>query len=101
MWEEEAFKDLKSNGWQWQRSRIWKPEHANLLWLLMALAYLWIISLGTHVMGIAKLLSCLTRGKSIRLSVFHLGIRYFHHSVAHNRAPTCRLGYLACAQSVV
>ena len=38
MWEELGFKDLKSNGWQWQRSRVREPERAERLWLVMALA---------------------------------------------------------------
>ena len=38
MWEELAFKDLKSNGWQWQRSRVREPERGERLWLVMALA---------------------------------------------------------------
>ena len=50
MWEELAFKDLKSNGWQWQRSRVREPERAERLWLVMAVAYLWVVSMGTHVL---------------------------------------------------
>jgi hypothetical protein len=38
MWEELAFRDLKSYGWRWEKSRVWNPEHANRLWLVMALA---------------------------------------------------------------
>lgn len=49
MWEELAFRDFKSYGWQWQRSHVWNPDHANILWLVMALAYVWVISMGTHV----------------------------------------------------
>jgi hypothetical protein len=30
-WQEAGFRDLKSDGWQWQGSRIWTPTHANHL----------------------------------------------------------------------
>ena len=49
MWQELAFRDFKSGGFQWQKSRLQDPERANLLWLVMALAYAWILSLGTQV----------------------------------------------------
>jgi Transposase DDE domain len=75
MWEELAFRDLKSLGWQWQRSRVWDPEHANRLWLVLALAYAWALSLGTQVIRTATLRRELTRGKDWRHSVFHLGLR--------------------------
>ena len=71
-----AFKDFMSTGWQWQRSRVWKPEHANRLWLVMALAYAWVISLGTRVVRNSTLRVELTRGKAWRRSVFHLGLRF-------------------------
>ncbi len=47
MWEELAFRDFKSGGWDWQRSRVWSASHAMRLWLVMALAYLWMISVGS------------------------------------------------------
>ena len=75
IWEELAFRDFKSTGWQWQRSRVWKPEHANRLWLVMALAYVWMVSLGTRVIRTPKLRRELTRGRAWRRSVFHLGLR--------------------------
>jgi hypothetical protein len=75
MWEELAFRDFKSTGWQGQRSRVWKPEHANRLWLVMALAYVWMVSLGTRVIRTPKLRRELTRGRAWRRSVFHLGLR--------------------------
>jgi Transposase DDE domain len=75
MWEEVAFRDLKSMGWQWQRSRVWTPEHAKRLWLVMALAYAWTLSLGTRVIRTPALRQELTRGKDWRRSVFQLGLR--------------------------
>lgn len=75
MWEELAFRDFKSTGWQWQRSHVWDPDHANRLWLVMALAYVWALSLGTRVIRTKALRRELTRGRGWRRSVFHLGLR--------------------------
>lgn len=38
-WQEAGFRDLKSDGWQWQASHIFTPDHADRLLLVMALAY--------------------------------------------------------------
>lgn len=82
MWEELAFRDLKSNGWQWQRSRVWQPQHANRLWLVLALAYLWVLSLGTRVLRRGRLWRELSRGRGTRRSVFQLGLRYLKRWLA-------------------
>ena len=85
MWEELAFKDFKTNGWQWQRSHVWDPEHANRLWLIMALAYVWVISMGTQVAGNPALRTELTRGTGPRRSVFQLGLRFLERWMALGR----------------
>ncbi len=46
-WQEAAFRDLKSDGWQWQASRIFTPHHANSLLLVLSVAYAFVLSLGT------------------------------------------------------
>jgi hypothetical protein len=38
-WQEAGFRDLKSDGWQWQATHIFTPDHADRLVLVMALAY--------------------------------------------------------------
>lgn len=40
---EVSFRDLKSDGWQWQRSRVWLPDHAERLVLALALSYAWVL----------------------------------------------------------
>lgn len=45
-WIENGFKDLKSDGWQWQRTRMSDPARAMRLWLALAVASLWVVSLG-------------------------------------------------------
>ena len=76
MWEELAFKGLKSNGCQWQRSRVREPERAERLWLVMAVAYLWVVSMGTHVLETPSHLARLSRVKGNRLGVFKLGLHF-------------------------
>lgn len=47
-WIEGQFKDLKGGGWQWQRTRMTDPERAGRLWLVLALALLYSVSLGSQ-----------------------------------------------------
>ena len=77
MWEEAAFRDLKSGGWQWQRSRVRSPAHANRLWLVLALASAWMMSGGTQVIRHPHLRREVTYGKRWHHSVLQLGLRLF------------------------
>lgn len=45
-WVEGGFKDLKRDGWQWQRTRMTDPERAARLWLALAVATLWMLGIG-------------------------------------------------------
>ena len=45
-WIENSFKDIKSDGWQWQNTRMSDPARAARLWLALATASLWVVSLG-------------------------------------------------------
>lgn len=76
VWQEESFRDLKGGGWQWQRSRVWQPEHANRLVLVLALAYAWTLSCGTLVLSDPDLTRRVTRGTRRRFSVFRCGLRF-------------------------
>jgi hypothetical protein len=76
MWEEHGFRDLKSNGFNWQKSRVRQAAHANRLWLIMALAYVWAVSLGTWVLEQGQRWDQLARGAKERISVFKLGLRW-------------------------
>jgi Transposase DDE domain len=76
MWEEESLRDVKSNGFNWQRSRVHQPEHANRLWLVMALAYAWVVSLGTAVLERESWWRQVAHGAKERTSVFELGMRW-------------------------
>ncbi len=48
-WIEQGFKITKRGGWQWQRTRMTDPERAARLWLAVAVATLWLLSVGGEV----------------------------------------------------
>ena len=43
---EQGFKITKRGGWQWQRTRMTDPQRAARLWLVVAVATLWLLSVG-------------------------------------------------------
>jgi hypothetical protein len=45
-WIEQGFKVTKRAGWQWQRTRMTMPQRAARLWLAVAVATLWLLSVG-------------------------------------------------------
>lgn len=45
-WIEQGFKLTKRGGWQWQRTRMTHPARAARLWLAVAVATLWLVSVG-------------------------------------------------------
>ena len=45
-WIECGFKHIKSAGWQWQYTRMVDPERASRFWLAIAVATLWVLSVG-------------------------------------------------------
>ena len=47
-WIEHGFKFIKSAGWQWHRTRMTDPQRAARLWLVLALATLWLLSVGGY-----------------------------------------------------
>jgi len=68
---EASFRDLKSDGFNWQRSRVWLPSHVERLLLVLALATLWTLTEGTKVRFLYPLAS-----RQHSLSVFRLGLDY-------------------------
>jgi len=61
--QEVSFRDLKSDGFQWYRSHVWKPDHADRLLLVLAMTY-WL------VMVVAQRLPDVSSGRQTRLSSF-------------------------------
>ncbi len=45
-WIESGFKDLKRGGWQWHQTRITNPRRTERFWLVLAVATLWVVSVG-------------------------------------------------------
>jgi len=73
-WQEQSFRDLKRGGWRWNSSQVWQPTHADRLILLLALAYGWMVALGTDCL-VSGVQQRLARGRRCRYSVFRLGLR--------------------------
>ena len=46
-WIEDGFKDFKRGGWQWQRMRMHDPARISRIWLVLAVATLWVVSVGS------------------------------------------------------
>jgi hypothetical protein len=81
-WTEELFRDEKSQGLNWQKSRVNDPVHAARLLLLLALAVLLAIVLGVQVLkrGWRRQLES---GRRRGLSVVQLGLRWLRYVVNH------------------
>ena len=45
-WIEQGFKDCKRGGLRWEHTKMTDPERATRLWLIIAVATLWIVSVG-------------------------------------------------------
>ena len=75
MWQEHAFRDLKSNGFGWDRSRVRKPDHAERLWLALALAYAWAMKLGSEALERPALWHRVAGADATRISIFQVGVR--------------------------
>ena len=45
-WVEAGFKDWKRGGWQWHQTKMTDPKRAERLWLAMAVATFWVVSVG-------------------------------------------------------
>jgi len=43
-WHEQSFRDLKSFGFRWNASHVWRPDHAHRLLFVLALAYTWVLA---------------------------------------------------------
>jgi len=88
-YHEASFRDLKSDGFQWQRSHIWLPSHVERLLLALALATLWTLAEGTRVSNFHPL-----SVHQQRLSVFRRGLDYLFERF-HTLQNKCLELYLA------
>jgi hypothetical protein len=90
MWEEESFRDDKSSGFGWQRSQVREPSHANRLLLLLQLAMLLVLSLGTQLIKRGQRRHW-TRPDRRDLSLFTLGLRHLLAAVCTGQPLRPRL----------
>ncbi len=67
--QEVSFRDLKSDGFGWQRSHVWGPAHAERLLLVLTLAYTLVYLLG-------RTLPPPLTGTDSRLSLFRRGLDF-------------------------
>lgn len=65
--QEVSFRDLKSDGFQWHRSHVWLPDHADRLLLILAIAY-WL------VLAVGQALAPPSSGRASRKSTFRRGL---------------------------
>jgi hypothetical protein len=88
-WCEQSHRDDKSHGLNWHLSRVRDPAHAARLLLVMALATLLCLSLGTYV--IERGLRGLFEPRARRLlSVFQLGLRWLRDCLVNHKKCPCK-----------
>lgn len=79
-WCEQLHRDEKSQGLHWRQSRVVKLAHLRRLLLLMALAMLLCLSIGTWAIK-SGFRSMLETTRVRKLSLFQLGIRWLRHAM--------------------
>jgi hypothetical protein len=89
-WIEAGFKDLKRGGWHWEPSKMTHPKRAERLWLVMAVATLWVLSVGGE--ADAQRMACQPPTHAPRaLSCFVQGLNRIR--VARDQAEPLPLGH--------
>lgn len=76
MWIEEAFRDLKSHGWQVEDTTFTDPQRMAHLWIFLVVAYAWMLLLGKAVVTLGQALPCQRRSDGTlvrRWSLFREG----------------------------
>jgi len=63
-WIEQSFKRIKSGGWQWQHTHMTDPERAERLWMAIAIATWWLLSVGGEAEADAEALAIVTPSNS-------------------------------------
>ena len=91
MWEELTFRDCKSGGWQWRKSGAPNPDRANVLWLVMSAAHVWMLSLGAKARLSPKIHRAVVGGEPGDVNVFKLGLLLFHNRLEARRRIQCAL----------
>lgn len=97
-WQEALFRDLKSYGWHWEKSKVKAPERVERLLAVLAVATLWMLGLGQRVIkrGVRSLFQ---DGRQRRKSRFQLGIAYLRRLMSNDQHVPCLLRLLPEASS--
>jgi Transposase DDE domain len=94
-WIECGFKDSKRGGWHWEQTKMSDPRRAERLWLAMALATLWVVSVGCQA-EVADPIASLED-----LPITHIA-RRAHSTRAQRRVLSCfRRGRLLLVAALV
>lgn len=91
-WEEGLFRDLKSFGWGWQRSRVRDPRRVERLVLALAIATLWMLAVAQRVVkrGWRKQVDDASRRT---LSYFQIGRRWIQRCLANDDPVPVHLAF--------
>ena len=79
-WQEQSFRDLKSGGWQWSSSRIRCPQHMSRFFMILVVAYGWVLGVGSYAIHWQQARSLTRRklgGLRRQWSVFKEGLQLF------------------------
>jgi len=90
-WQEQSFRDLKSGGWHWGDSRIRQPDHVARLLVILVLAYVWVIALGSQAVAAQRAQALIRRAGAAPqrcVSLFKDGLTFFVEVV--QRFTVCR-----------
>mgnify|MGYP005625042481 CR=1 FL=1 len=91
MWIDEMFGDLKSNGFDLERTMLRHADRLSRLTLAVAILYVWALSMGGKVMK-SGLRHLIDRKERIDLCVFQIGLRFINRQLI-NSFP---IGILLC-----
>jgi hypothetical protein len=90
MWADEMYRDLKSQGFHLEQTRLHRPERIDRLMLVLALAYWWVLGRGIWVDRL-QLRRRVDRGKHPKCSLFTLGLRWIHRLMELDKLPDVAL----------
>jgi hypothetical protein len=79
-WQEQSFRDLKSGGWHWGASRVRHPDHVARLLVILVLAYVWMIALGSQAVAAQRARALIRRAGAAPqrcVSLFKDGLTFF------------------------
>jgi hypothetical protein len=95
MWQEQSFRDEKSHGFAWQESHLQSAQAVHRLLLLIALAHLWLMLLGTLALGPQwrGRLGLTSRQQRARYSVCRHGWILLSWCLHNHTLPPCHLRF--------